>query len=348
MPDLSTTYLGLNLTSPLVPSASPLSRSLDNLKRMEDAGAGAVVLHSLFEEQINAESHELDRSLTRGVESYAEALTYFPEQSDYRLTPDQYLEHIRRAKAALRIPVIGSLNGVSTGGWVRYARQANWVTYARKMEEAGADAVELNVYFVPTDPDVPGEAVEDMYANVLLDVKRQISIPVAVKLSPYFSALAYVARWLTRAGANGLVLFNRFYQPDFDLEHLEVVPRLNLSTPDEPQTLRLPLRWIAILYGRIEADLALTSGVHSAEDVVKGVMAGASVVMLASELLRNGIDRLNTIRADLHHWMEEREYESIAQMRGSMSQKSVRFPAAFERAQYLKVVGTDEVLTNLW
>lgn len=348
MPNLSTTYLGLNLASPLVPSASPLSRSLDNLKRMEDAGAGAVVLHSLFEEQINAESHELDRSLTRGAESYAEALTYFPEQNEYRLTPDQYLEHLRRAKAALQIPVIGSLNGVSTGGWVRYARQGEWIKYARKMEEAGADAVEVNLYFVPTDPDLLGEAVEDMYMDMLMDVKRLVSIPVAVKLSPFFSSMANIAQRLTRAGANGLVLFNRFYQPDFDLEHLEVVPRLNLSTPHEPQTLRLPLRWIAILYGRVAADLALTSGVHSAEDALKGVLAGASVVMLASELLRNGIDRLNTIRADMYQWMEERDYESIAQMRGSMSQKSVRFPAAFERAQYLKVVGTDEALANLW
>jgi dihydroorotate dehydrogenase (fumarate) len=348
MPDLSTTYLGLKLASPLAPSASPLSRNLDNLKRMEDAGAGAVVLHSLFEEQINAESRELDRSLTRGAESYAEALSYFPERTDYRLTPEQYLTHLNRAKSSLRIPVIASLNGVSTGGWVRYTRQGDWIKYARKVEEAGADALELNVYFLPTDPDLPGEAVEDMYTDVVLDVKRQVSIPIAVKLSPYFSSLAYVAHRLTRAGADGLALFNRFYQPDFDLETLEVTPRLNLSTPHEPQTLRLPLRWIAILYGRTAADLALTSGVHSAEDALKGVMAGASVVMLASELLQNGIERLGVIRADMMRWMEEREYDSIAQMRGSMSQKSVKFPAAFERAQYVRAIGTDEASASLW
>jgi dihydroorotate dehydrogenase (fumarate) len=231
---------------------------------------------------------------------------------------------------------------------VRYSRQADWIKYARKMEEAGADALEINLYFVPADPLLVGEAVEDMYVDMLADIKRLVSIPVAVKLSPFFSSMANMAHRLAQAGANGLVLFNRFYQPDFDLEHLEVVPRLNLSTPHEPQTLRLPLRWIAILYGRLPADLALTSGVHSAEDALKGVLAGANVVMLASELLRNGIDRLDTIRTDMRRWMEEHEYESLDQMRGSMSQKSVRFPAAFERAQYLKVVGTDEALANLW
>ena len=339
MPDLSTTYLGLKLCSPLVLSASPLSRSLDNLKRAEAAGVGAVVLHSLFEEQITAESQVLDHFLTHGAESYAEALTYFPEPRAYRLTPEQYLEHIRRAKDALSIPVIASLNGISTGGRLPGARHGSWIEYARKMQAAGADALELNVYYVPADPDLPGDAVEDMYADLVVDVGRLISIPLAVKLSPFFSSLPHLARRLVQGGAKGLVLFNRFYQPDLDIENLEVVPSLVLSDSHE---LRLPLRWIAILYGRVAADLALTTGVHTEADVVKGLMAGASVVMLASELLRNGIDRLQAIQAGLSRWMEEHDYESVEEMRGSMSQRAVALPAAFERAQYLKIVGTFE------
>ncbi len=330
MPDLSTTYLGLHLRNPLVPSASPLSKSLDNLKRMEEAGAGAVVLHSLFEEQINFESHSLDHYLTRGTESYAEAISYFPKPQAFRLAPDQYLEHVRRAKAAVSIPVIGSLNGVSTGGWVRYAR---------RIEEAGADALELNMYFLAADPDMRGDLVEEMYADLLVDIKHSITIPVAVKLSPFFSSLPNMARRLVRAGADGLVLFNRFYQPDLDIEALEVAPHLVLSNSDE---LRLPLRWIAILYGRVHADLALTTGVHTAADVLKGLMAGANVTMLASELLKNGIWRLDEILSDLHGWMVEHEYESVNQLRGSMSQMRVDEPAAFERAQYVKTVGTLE------
>jgi dihydroorotate dehydrogenase (fumarate) len=329
MPDLTTSYLGLALRCPLVPSASPLSKSLDNLKRVEAAGAGAVVLHSLFEEQINAESHELDHFLTQGTESYAEAVTYFPEPSAYRLAPEQYLDHIRRARAALGIPVIASLNGVSSGGWIKYARL---------MQEAGASALELNMYFVPAEAELRGQQVEDMYADLLVDIRRQVSIPIAVKLSPYFSALANFADRLARAGANGLVLFNRFYQPDIDLETLEVVPRINLSTPKTPQALRLPLRWVAMLYGRVPVDLALTGGVHSAEDVLKSLMAGAAVTMLASELLVNGIERLGAIRDEMIRWMEEREYDSVAQMRGSMSQKSVALPAAFERANYVRAI----------
>jgi dihydroorotate dehydrogenase (fumarate) len=329
MIDLTTTYLGLPLSNPLVSSASPLAKSLDNLKRLEDAGAGAVVLHSLFEEQINAESHELDYFLSQGTESYAEALSYFPDLSTFRLAPDEYLEHIRRAKRALAIPVIGSLNGVSTGGWVKYAR---------RIEQAGADALELNMYFVTTDPDLSGEAVEDMYARLLVDIRREVSIPVAVKLSPFFSSLPNMARRLVDAGADGLVLFNRFYQPDIDLESLEVVPRPQLSTPAAPQALRLPLRWIAILYGRLETDLALTGGVHSAEDVLKGLMAGAAVTMMASELLARGIDRVAAIKADLLRWMEDHEYQSVAQMRGSLSQRACPHPAAFERAHYVRAV----------
>ncbi|MCC6191940.1 MAG: dihydroorotate dehydrogenase-like protein, partial [Anaerolineales bacterium] len=327
MTDLSTTYLGLPLSNPLVPSASPLGKSLDNLKRMEDSGAGAVVLHSLFEEQINAESHELDYFLSQGTESYAEALSYFPEASTYRLAPDEYLEHIRRAKRSLGIPVIGSLNGVSSGGWVKYARH---------IQEAGADALELNMYVITTDPGLSGGAVEDMYTHLLIDIRREVTIPVAVKLSPFFSALPNMVQRLVDAGADGLVLFNRFYQPDIDLETLEVVPRPGLSIPAAPQALRLPLRWIAILYGRIAADLALTGGVHGAEDVLKGLMAGAAVVMTTSELLARGIDRLAAIRADLVRWMEDHDYESVNQMRGSMSQRSCPHPAAFERAHYVR------------
>jgi len=330
MPDLSTTYLGLSLKNPIVPSSSPLCKSLDNLKQMEDAGAGAIVLHSLFEEQINFESRALDDYLTHGTESFAEAISYFPEPKRFRLTPDQYLEHVRKAKEAVSIPVIGSLNGVSSGGWVRYAK---------RMEEAGADALELNIYFLSTDPELRGDLVEEMYADLLVDVKRTINIPVAVKLSPFFSSLPNMARRLVRAGANGLVLFNRFYQPDLDIEALEVVPHLVLSDSNE---LRLPLRWIAILYGRVEADLALTSGVHTAEDALKGLMAGANVVMLASELLAKGIWRIDEILRDLHAWMVEHEYDSVAQMRGSLSQIKAGEPAAFERAQYVKIVGTLE------
>ncbi len=329
MPDLSTTYLGLNLSSPLVPSASPLSRSLDNIKRMEDAGAAAVVFYSLFEEQINHESQELDFYLSRGTQSFAEALTYFPEPREFTLTPDQYLEHVRKAKAAVSVPIIASLNGVSSGGWIKYAR---------KIEEAGADALELNMYFVPTDADTRSDVLEDMYVDLLVDVQRTVKIPVAVKLSPFFTSLPHTAQRLVRAGARGLVLFNRFYQPDFDLEALEVVVRPELSTLHTPQALRLPLRWIAILYNRLPVDFALTSGVHTAEDAIKGVMAGASITMMASELLKNGIGRLTAIKADMQRWLEEHEYESVTQMRGSMSQKSVAFPAAFERAHYMRAL----------
>lgn len=340
MPDLSTTYLGLPLSSPLVPSASPLSRSLDNLKRMEEVGAGAIVLHSLFEEQINAESHILDYFLAHGSESHAEALSYFPDASAYRLSPELYLEHIRRAKAAVSLPIIASLNGVSAGpGFAVNQRQRDWIKYARLMEQAGADALELNLYYVPTDPDLLGDTVEDMYADLLVDVRYGLNIPVAMKLSPFFSSLPNVARRLVDCGAAGLVLFNRFYQPDIDLDTLEVVPHLNLTTPQEAQALRVPLRWIALLYGRIKADLALSTGVHTAEDALKGLLAGASVVMLASALLMHGIGRLGEIRARMLHWMEAHEYESVTQLRGSVSQKSVPYPAAFERASYIKSIG---------
>lgn len=324
--DLSTTYLGLPLKNPLVPSASPLSVKVDNIRFMEDVGAAAVVMHSLFEEQLTQESHQLDHYLDYGSESFAEALTYFPEAEAYHVGPDQYLDTIRRAKEAVDIPIIGSLNGISTGGWIQYA------TY---IEEAGADALELNIYYIPTDPRLTGAEVETRYLEIVREVKQALSIPLAVKLSPYFSAMANMAHRLAEAGADALVLFNRFYQPDFDLEALEVTPNLVLSNSDE---VRLPLRWVALLYGRVAVDLAITGGVHTHEDVLKGLMAGANVTMMASELLYNGIDRLWATLEDLLTWMEEHEYESVKQMQGSMSQQHVTEPTAFERANYMKVL----------
>lgn len=324
--NLTTTYMGITLKNPVVASASPLSESLDNIRRLEDAGASAVVMYSLFEEQITLESNLLDHYLNYGTESFAEALTYFPNMATYKVGPEEYLNRIRRAKEAVDIPVIGSLNGVSTGGWIKYAK---------KIEEAGADALELNIYYIPTDLKTTGAEVEAMHLEVLRDVKASVSIPVAVKLSPFFSAMANMAHRLAEAGADALVLFNRFYQPDFDLEKLEVVPLLVLSNSNE---LRLPLRWTAILYGRVQVDLAITSGVHTYEDVLKCMMAGAKVSMMASELLRNGIHRVGQILEDMTWWMEEHEYESVAQMQGSMSQKHVAEPAAFERANYMKTL----------
>jgi dihydroorotate dehydrogenase (fumarate) len=328
MIDLSTRYLGLRLASPLVASSSPLCESVDNIRAMEDAGAAAVVLHSLFEEQLDVESTHLDRYLTHGAESYAEALDYFPDLTGYNLGPDGYLEHVRRAKEAVGIPIIGSLNGVSTGGWIEFAK---------KIEQAGADALELNVYYVPTDPLLTGVQVERMYADLVRDVKASVSIPVAVKLGHAFTALANVARHLDLVGANGLVLFNRFYLPDFDLERLEVVPRLTLSSPHE---LLVRLHWIAILYGHVRADLAVTGGVHGSAQVLKTMMAGARVAMMTSALLQHGIAYLTRVRADILEWMETHEYESITQMQGSMSYRSVAEPAAFERANYMKVLSS--------
>jgi dihydroorotate dehydrogenase (fumarate) len=326
--DLGTTYLGLTLKNPLVVSASPLCEDVGNIRRMEDAGAGAVVLHSLFEEQITLDGSYLDRHLTQGTESFAESLTYFPDMTGYNLGPDEYLEHVRRAKAAVDVPVIGSLNGVSTGGWI---------AYAKKIEQAGADALELNVYFIPTDPTVTGADVEQMYLDLVRDVRASLGIPVAVKLGHAFSAMANLARRLDQAGAGALVLFNRFYQPDFDLETLEVVPRLTLSSSWE---LLLRLHWAAILYGHIRADIAVTGGVHTAEDVLKSMMAGARVAMMTSALLQQGIGHLGRVRSALTSWMEAHEYESIRQMQGSMSHRSVAEPAAFERANYLKVLSS--------
>lgn len=324
--DLTTTYLGLPLKNPIVPSASPLAEKIENIVQMAEAGAAAVVMHSLFEEQITQQSQMLDHYLSYGAESFAEALDYFPDMMSYNIGPDEYLEHIRKAKMAVDIPIIGSLNGVSTGGWI---------DYARRIEQAGADGLELNIYYIPTDIGMPGSEVEQMYLDIVKDVKQSISIPVAVKLSPYFSATANMAARLAEVGADGLVLFNRFYQPDFDLETLDVVPHLILSNGHE---LRLPLRWVAILYGRVPVDLAITSGVHNHEDVLKGMMAGAKVTMMTSELLRHGIGRIFDILQGIQFWMETHEYESIKQMQGSMSQKNVGEPAAFERANYMRVL----------
>lgn len=326
--DLSTTYLGLDLKNPLVPSASPLSRDIGSLRQLEDAGASAVVMYSLFEEEVRLESEMLNEYLTQGTESYAEALSYFPEAGAYRNGGEQYLDHIRQAKAALDIPVIGSLNGTSAGGWVRYARE---------IEQAGADALELNMYYLPTDPDVSGLEVESSYAQLLRAVAGSVEIPVAVKLSPFFSSIPHIVKQMGEAGAQGAVLFNRFYQPDLDIETLEIVPDLVLSDRDE---LRLPLRWIAILYGRVPIDLALTTGVHTAEDAIKGVMAGAAVTMMASELLQRGPRRLGEIEAEMRRWMEDMEYESIRQMRGSLSQINSAEPSAFERANYMRVLAS--------
>lgn len=326
MIDLSTTYMGLHLKNPLVVSPSPLCEDIDNIRRMEESGSAAVVLHSLFEEQILLESQDLDHYLTQGTYSFAESLTYFPDLGDYKLGPDEYLEHIRKAKEAVDIPIIGSLNGVSTGGWIKYAKA---------IEEAGADALELNIYYIPTNPNMTSEQVEGMYADLVRGVKTRVNIPVAVKISPYFSSTPNMARCLDRVGANALVLFNRFYQPDLDIENLEVVPNLILSTSDE---LRLRLRWVAILYGQIQADMAVTGGVHSAEDVVKTMMLGARVAMMTSALLKNSIHYLKTVLNDVVAWMEQHEYESISQIQGIMSQRSVAEPAAFERANYMKAL----------
>lgn len=327
--DLRTTYLGLSLHNPLVASASPLSKKLDTVRRLEDAGAAAVVMYSLFEEQIQHDSYELDHYLNRGTDTYAESLSYFPDMGHYyNMGPEPYLQHLHRVKQAVSIPVIGSLNGVSTGGWIEYAH---------KIEQAGADALELNIYYLPTDQDLTSAELEDMYVQLVRDVRATVKIPIAIKLSPFFTSIPNIAKRFVQAGADGLVLFNRFYQPNFDLEELEVVPDLELSTSHD---LRLPLRWIALLYGRIHTDFALTSGVHTAQDVLKAIMAGANVTMLASSLLLNGIGRLMHILSDMQSWMEEHEYPSLTLMRGSMSQQAVAEPAAFERANYMKALNS--------
>ena len=326
MIDLATNYLGLKLRTPLVPSASPLSQEIGTIRRLEDAGASAVVLYSLFEEQLRQEMLELEHHLSAATESFAESLSFFPHASEFRLGPEGYLEHIRKAKEAVKIPIIASLNGATVSGWAKFAKQ---------IEQAGADALECNIYYIPTDPDLKAADVEQAYIDIVWAVKSAISIPVAVKLSPFFSNLANMAKRLDQAGADGLVLFNRFYQPDIDLEELEVRPNVLLSTP---QALRLPLTWIGILYGRLKASLAGSSGVHEPQDAIKLLMAGANVTMLCSSLLRNGVNHIRHMERGISEWMERHDYESVHQLQGSMSQMRCPDPSAFERAQYMRAV----------
>jgi dihydroorotate dehydrogenase (fumarate) len=326
--NLKTEYLGLPLRTPLVPSASPLSENLDNIKRMEDAGAAAVVMHSLFEEHLSFERHQSPHLSSLRTNSYAEALAYCPEMRQLAVGPESYLDEIRAAKAAVSIPVIASLNGSTVGGWTDYARQ---------IQEAGADALELNIYWVPTDLQLTGEDVERRYLEIVAHVKRTVSIPVAVKLSPFFSNLANMAKQLVEKGAAGLVLFNRFFQPDIDLESLEVVPNIHLSSQ---LAMRLPLRWIALLYGRLKADLAATSGIHNGRDVVKMLIAGADVTMLCSALIRRGIPYIRLIESELAEWLEEHGYDSVEQLKGSLSHMKCPNPEAFERAQYVRGIST--------
>ena len=326
MVDLRTTYLGLILNSPLVVSASPLSRDVEGICRLEEAGASAVILYSLFEEQLRQEEVDLEYHLSAGTESSAESITYFPQPSEFQTGPEGYLQHIRKAKSSVSIPIIASLNGSTLGGWTKFAAE---------IERAGADAIECNIYSIPTDPKTTAEEIEKSYLDIVHAVKSVVRIPVAVKLSPFFSNMANMATRLEQAGADGLVLFNRFYQPDIDLEELEIRPNVLLSTP---QALRLPLTWIGILYGRLKASLAASGGVHSAEDIVKLLMVGANVTMMCSSLMRHGVNHLRHVERELRDWMEEHEYESVLQMQGSMSQLRCPDPQAFERAQYMRAV----------
>ena len=328
MIDLSTNYLGLKLSSPLVVSASPLSRDIDGICRLEEAGAAAVVLYSLFEEQLLLEEMDLQHHLSAGTESFPESLSYFPQSSEFHTGPEGYLKHIRKAKAAVNVPIIASLNGSTRGGWTKFAAE---------IERAGADAIECNIYYIPTDPKLSAADVENTYFDIIRAVKSTVTIPVAAKLSPFFSNFTNVAHRLDEAGADGLVLFNRFYQPDIELETLEISPNVLLSTP---MAMRLPMRWIALLYGRIGANLAATSGIHHGVDALKMIMAGADVTMLCSVLLRRGIDHIRVIEREMHEWMEEHEYESVEQIKGIMSQKNCPDPTAFERVQYTRALST--------
>jgi len=326
MPDLTTTYLGLKLRTPLIASASPLSHELDNIRRLEDAGASAIVLFSLFEEQLRQEQAELEHYLSNGIDSFAESLSYFPQGGEFHTGPEEYLRHIQRAKDAVNVPIIASLNASTLGGWTNFAR---------RIEDAGADAIECNIYSIPSDPDISSAAVEQTVLDIVRTAKLTVHIPVAVKLSPFFTSMANMAKRLDAVGADGLVLFNRFYQPDIDLDELELKPSVLLSTP---QAMRLPLTWIGILYARIRASLAATSGIHGPEDVIKLLMVGADATMLCSALLRNGIRHLCNLESGICEWMEEHEYESVHQMQGSMSQLRCPDPGAFERAQYMRAI----------
>lgn len=323
--DITTTYLGMPLRSPLVPSAAaPLTENLDNIKRMEDSGAGAVVLHSIFEEQLAQEQFELHHHLTYGAESFAEALTYFPEPDTFHVGPEEYLNHIRQAKEMVDIPIIASLNGSTLGGWTDFSRQ---------IQTAGADALELNIYSIPTDIHTTGAQIEANHLEILRTVRAAVKIPVALKISPFYSNLANMAKQFADAGVNGLVLFNRFYQPDIDIEELVVRPNILLSTP---QAMRLPLRWIALLYGRVDVDFAATSGIQSGKDAIKMLMAGASITQVCSALLRHEIPYLKTLETEMCQWLEEHEYTSVRQLQGSMSQRNCPDESAFERVQYMQ------------
>lgn len=324
--DLTTRYLGLNLRTPLVPSASPLSNEVDNIKSMEDAGAAAVVLHSLFEEQVRGEQDAVQHHMMYGTDSFPESLTFFPKPSEFITGPEEYLGKIRKAKESVGIPIIASLNGTAIGGWVDYAKE---------IQQAGADALELNIYSVSTEMDRTSAEIEQDYIDIAKAVKSVVAIPVAVKLSPYFSNMANLAKRLDQAGVNALVLFNRFYQPDVNLDSLEVQTNIHLSAPHE---MRLPLRWIAILYGRIKANLAATSGIHCAADVLKMLMVGADVTMLCSILLKEGVGVIRQIETEMSDWLAEHDYQSVSQLQGSMSQKYCADPSAFERAHYMRAI----------
>jgi dihydroorotate dehydrogenase (fumarate) len=330
--EMLTEYLGLQLKSPIVPSAGPLSKELGNIKKMEDNGAGAVVLYSLFEEQIENEKIELNQVFAHD-NSHAEANSYFPIVADFKVGPDEYLEHLRKVKKSVDIPVLASLNGKSLGGWIEYAK---------KIEQAGADALELNIYRLAADVNKSGQEIENEYFEIIKEVKSTINIPVAVKISPFFSSISWMARQIEVSGADGLVLFNRFYQPDIDLENLEVVPSAILSTPI---SMRLPLRWIAILYGKLKLNLAATGGVYTGRDVIKLIMAGASITQMLSPLLKYGIAHISKTISEIEQWMEENEYVSLEQMRGSMSYKNVSDPSQFERSHYMNILNTFKVRT---
>lgn len=328
MTDLTTTYLGLKLRSPLVASCSPITGEIDTLQRLEEAGIGAVVLPSLYEEEIIAAELELDRVLDAGAESFPEALNYFPDMQDYDVGPEGHLRLVEDAKAKLAVPVIASVNASSPGGWTGYARQ---------LEDAGADAIELNIYRVAADPERTGAEVEQDYVDIVTEVRAAIRVPLAVKIGPFFSSMAHMAKQVVAAGADGLVLFNRFYQPDLNLETLAAEPRVELS---DSRDLRLPLRWIAILHGQVSASLAATSGVHTAADVEKVLLVGADVAMMTAALLRNGPGHVAALERELVAWMVEREYDSVSQLRGSASQRGAENPSAFERSQYMKALTT--------
>ena len=326
--NLQIKYMGLNLRNPLVIAPSPLTEKLDNFSKLEENGAGAIVMHSIFEEQIKKEQLELDYFLVYGTESYAESLSYFPNFAEFKVGPDSYLELIRKAKEKVSIPIIGSINCVSVKGWTNYAKL---------IEEAGADAIELNVYFIPTNPDLSSEEIENHYVEIVREVKKAVKIPVAIKLSPFFTNFSNMAKRLDEAGADALVLFNRFYQPDIDIEKLEVLNTLEYSSSFER---RLPLQWIAILYNKIKADLAATTGIHTYEDVIKMIMAGARVTMLCSTILKNGISSLSVLLKELQNWMEKKGYDSISEIEGILSQKNIAEPSAYERANYMKIIKT--------